>query len=332
MVYKQDTITLKFILPNYRGCIVINPNDFPKELWLHNEQAVKLCTELETKYIEHLHEYNAYELAKTFDGKSHPIGGSSTTEAIEHFAYRFVNSSTRVIHITLDPDKKFSNIQIDIFSTFSKGNISILDLACGTGGHILSLLTTLVELRLKKLLPTLPLNIHILAADISPTALEIYQSLLHDLEPYLLHAGIRIIYHTYEWDACFVIQTSVLMDEFFNLTNTTLVNEYYVITSAFSGFASTKDNFTRIESSLRHITERLGSRNSTFLWIEPDGKDAKKFLGSLNRIFENIKDFFVQIFEERESISHTYYWWEPIKQEVIKRGNVSIKLYKRNNE
>ncbi|WP_263831992.1 class I SAM-dependent methyltransferase [Sulfurospirillum oryzae] len=311
---------------------MINSNDLPEELWLHNEQAVKLCTELETKYIEHLHKCNAYELAKTSDGKSHPIGGSGATEAIEHFAYRFVNSSTRVIHITLDPDKKFSNIQIDIFSTFSKGNISILDLACGTGGHILSLLTTLVELRLKKLLPTLPLNIHILAADISPKALEIYQSLLHDLEPYLLNAGIRVIYSTYEWDACSSIQTSSLMDTFFEITSTISSNEYYVITSAFSGFAGNETNFTRIERSLQHITDRLGTKNSTFLWIEPDGKDAKKFLGLLNRIFENIKDFFVQIFEERESISHTYCWWEPIKKEVIKKGNVSIKLYKRNNE
>lgn len=312
---------------------MINSNDLPEELWLHNEQAVKLCTELETKYIEHLHKYNAYELAKTFDGTSHPIGGLSATEAIEHFAYRFVNSSTRVIHITLDPDKKFSNIQIDIFSTFSKGNISILDLACGTGGHILSLLTTLVELRLKRLLPTLPLNIHILAADISPTALQIYQSLLHDLEPYLLHSGIRVKYHTYEWDACIPIQTSQLMDKLFSTTRDISINEYYVITSAFSGFAGSEANFLQIERSLQHITERLGSKDSTFLWIEPNTTKANFFLRSLGKIFEDIQDFFVQLFTENNSTSsNTYFWWEPIKKEVIERGNVTVKLYKRTNE
>lgn len=312
---------------------MINSNDLPEELWLHNEQAVKLCTELETKYIEHLHEYNAYELAKTSDGRSNPIGGSGATEAIEHFAYRFVNSSTRVIHITLDPDKKFSNIQIDIFSTFSKGNISILDLACGTGGHILSLLTTLVELRLKKLLPTLPLNIHILAADISPKALEIYQSLLHNLEPYLLNAGIRVTYHTYEWDACNSMQTSQLMDDFFSKTSKISINEYYVMTSAFSGFAGSDVNFSQIERSLQHITERLGSKYSTFLWIEPNSTKANFFLRSLGKIFEDIQDFFVQLFiENNATSSNTYCWWEPIKKEVIRRGNVTVKLYKRNNE
>lgn len=312
---------------------MINSNDLPEELWLHHEQAVKLCTELETKYIGHLHKYDAYNLAKAYDGKSHPIGGSSATEAIEHFAYRFVNSSTRVIHITLDPDKKFSNIQIDIFSTFSKGNISILDLACGTGGHILSLLTTLVELRLKKLLPTLPLNIHILAADISPTALQIYQSLLNDLEPYLRNTGIRVIYHTYIWDACIPMQTSQLMDKLFSTTRDISINEYYVMTSAFSGFAGNEVNFSQIERSLQHITERLGSKISTFLWIEPDTTKAKKFLAFLSKVFESIQDFFVQLFiENNATSSNTYSWWEPIKEEVITRGNVTVKLYKRNNE
>lgn len=312
---------------------MINSNDLPEELWLHNKQAVKLCTELETKYIEHLYKYNAYDLAKEYDGKSHPVGGLTEDETIKHFAYRFVNSSTRVIHITLDPDKKFANIQIDLFSTFSKGNISILDLACGTGGHILSLLTTLGELRLKKLLPTLPLNIHILAADISPTALQIYQSLLNHLKPYLLNTGINVEYHTYEWDACNPMKTSKLMDYFFSTTRHISVNEYYVMTSAFSGFAGNEVNFSQIERSLQHITERLGTKYSTFLWVEPDTTGAKKFLSFLSKVFESIQDFFVQLFiENNATSSNTYSWWEPIKKDVIKKGNVTVKLYKRNNE
>ena len=243
---------------------MIKKDKLPKELWISEDNAVKLNNILENKYINCLHEYNAFEIAKDFDGKRSPIGGEDDDIAIEHFACMFVNSGTRVTHITLDPDKKFSKIQEDIFATFSQGNISILDLACGSGGHILSLSTTILELRKSLLLPTLPINIHILAADISPKALEIYEKLLKELTPHLLSYGIIINFDTMIWDACSRSDTNILMNKFFSNTLNIDINEYYVITSAFSGFAGNEDNFSAIKRSLEHISERLSDKYSTF--------------------------------------------------------------------
>ncbi len=311
---------------------MIKIENLPEEIWIKTENAVKLSTSLEYKYIKCLHDYNAFDMAKEYDGKGSPIGGESDEIAIQHFAYRFVNSGTRITHIILDPDKKFSKIQEDIFATFSQGRISILDLASGTGGHILSLLTTIVELRKNRLIPTLPIHIYILAADISPKALEIYEKILDDIKPYLIEFGLIIYFDKMIWDACSPSNTNTLMNKFFSNTEPIDINEYYVITSAFSGFAGREENFLTIKRSLEHIAERLSSEYSTFLWIEPNTKKSDKFHKYIALLFNNLLDTFIIWIGLKTETKNQYSWWEPLKNIVIPTGQANVKIYKRDNE
>jgi methylase of polypeptide subunit release factors len=83
-----------------------------------------------------------------------------------------------------------------LLSFFQDGRVSILDLPCGSGGGLFGLLCTIAELRRQFAQARLPVDVHVHAADISPTAMEIHREILKEVEASLGEVGIRL-YLTY---------------------------------------------------------------------------------------------------------------------------------------
>jgi len=293
-------------------------NKIPKCLW--SENVVKLPYKIVQLFENYLIKLGKYDEALNM----HPndvIGGESEDETIDHFTHRFATSAVRVEYLLLDPKQKFGHISNNLLTVLSTGRIAILDIPCGTGAGIISLLVTIAELRANRTIIQLPLYIHITGGDFSKKALMIYDELLKQIEPYLNLQNIHLEWNTYQWDAMHPGKTSEIMTEWFE--SITEVEEYVVLIAAFSGVAA--KNFDQYNRSFQHITERLYNKPSIILWIEPKWNKSTK-------LFEKIKEMFKDIFwfkddEKSEVISSTFKWFHPIQKKIIERGTVAVKEY-----
>ena len=256
-----------------------------------------------------------------FDGKQSKgaIGGQDESETIRHFIERFFASAARVQFVVIDPHKTLNDISNDIKASFGSGNISVLDIPCGTGASILSLLCNIREMRVHKLLPCLPVHISITAGDYSETALEIYADFIIKIKPYLEEVNIFIDCNTHMWNAKNVSSTDEIMNIFLEKKES---EEYYIFMSAFSGEVA--NNINDYEDSISYIQARVSNLNSCILHIEPESNNAEKFYKLLLKL---IKKFICYIVLEEKS-DKGFLWIHPLNNKEIK-GGYYIKLFKR---
>jgi hypothetical protein len=220
---------------------------------------------LHAAYRDELSHRGLLEAAIAGSTEKHIHGGPTVEQTLEHFKFRFPNSASRVVCVIVDPHESFASIPIEILESFSSHRIAVLDVACGAGASLFALLSVICAARAHKLVPTLPLTIGVLAADISPTALELYSALSERLAPTLADQGLYLDVSTRTWDAAQADQTSALCDTWFQMHSD--ANEYFVLVGNLSGVgAQLAESFRR---SFEHITERIANVESTMLWIEP---------------------------------------------------------------
>lgn len=257
---------------------VLPTNSIPQELWIDNKLIFP--ENLTEAYKTQLKSLNMLE--KAIEGKpdkKKPHGGVSDEETIEHFAYRFPTSGGRIEFLTISPERDTIEISNAILSTFSQGNVSVLDIPGGTGATICSLLTTLALLREKEIIPMLPLTIKIMCGDISVKAMDIYNEIIMGISPYLEKHGIMVVYSSMVWDATRNDQTAELVDNWFELSNSS--SEYVIFVSNFTGALSNNAMFESFAPSLSQITARLYNKKYTLVWIEPKKRSTDSFFKKL---------------------------------------------------
>ncbi len=290
-------------------------------LW--RDDKAYLPTPLSNQYIDKLEEINMLEHAKSYvrkEDKEGAVGGVSIEETHQHFAERFSNSCIRLQYVLIDPSMKFGNVPDNFYSTFIKGNVALLDSPCGTGAAALSLLFTLRELRFTGDLPILPLNVSILAADYSDTALIMYEEMLNKAIPQFNEVGIFVSVTLKQWNAFEAKSTQFLMDEFRKFE----AEEYFVLISAFSGID--KEDLEKLSNSIRQMQCCLSTVPFTMVHVEPETKKGNNF-------FKNIKEIFLSIFSTERNIfefkpKERFEWLDPVNSRVVK-SSVMVSLNSR---
>src|SRR5205085_1782125 len=107
----------------------------------------------------------------------------------------------------------FEPTSTDLRAYFHDGRVSVLDLACGSGGGLFGLLCTVAELRRRDLHARLPVALHVIAADVSPTAREIHECMVQRISGALDAVGIRLTCEYRDWDVTNDFSTSRVMDD-----------------------------------------------------------------------------------------------------------------------
>jgi hypothetical protein len=293
----------------------------PKSVWKDNKLYQPEI--LTTVYREKLEALDVLQQAIDFDPKQSKgaIGGQNEAETITHFIEKFLASVARVQFVVLDPHKALKDISNDVKATFGSGNIAFLDVPCGAGAGILSLLCNIREMRAHKLLPCLPLHVSITAGDYSETALQIYADLLLRIKPDLEEVNIFIDYLTHDWNAKSVQSTDKIMNCFLKQES----EEYYVFISAFSGEAA--KNFEDYKQTISYVQARVSNLNSCILHIEPNSNDATKFFQKLINLFAE-KFMGKEKKSEGKSNKEGFFWIHSLNSKVI-TGGCSVKLFKR---
>jgi len=251
-------------------------------------------------------------------------GGPTPEETLEHFKYRFTNSAVRVVCVLVDPAHVFASLPAEVFQSFSSHKIAVLDVACGAGASLLSLATVLGVVRSARLLPSLPLELSVYAADISETALAIYSNLVGRIGPILEQQGISLRVTTTVWDAAHPDQTSALCDSWFS--DSSDANEHFVLVGNISGVG--KGAFDHLERSFLHIGERIANRASTLLWIEPGISSSLSFMQKVVNLVRRKLSWLTRSTGVDETLSCEFAWWHPIEEKEL-AGTVSVQRFSR---
>lgn len=294
------------------------PNILWKDDTLYQSKKLIKVYKDELEYLA-LYEYaKNYKEEKNNDGT---IGGKDLLETNKHFSERFLTSSARVQFVLLDPKTYFLEISKDLKSTFSSGRISVLDIPCGTGAGMLSLLSNLAELRQFSKVPRLPIFIDILGGDYSQSALNIYIKLLTNIKSELENQLIYINFDVFNWDASNMESTNYLTTKWLKIEDR--YEEFYILMSAFSGVGSS--NYKRFEESFKYIQNRICHRPSTIIFIEPNTSESNIFMKLLEKTYKALSWV---IGKEESTNGDRFNWYDEIRNNIAK-SEVLVKQYSR---
>jgi len=128
-------------------------------------------------------------------------------------------------------------------------------------------------------MPLVPLELRILAADLSAEAQELHAAMFARLVPELGRVGMQCAVKYRTWDVTDALSTAGLMDAWLEHAGDAEV--YLVFVSAFSRFAGKGNNGEAVLQAFRDITLRVHDRIFLVAWIEPAMNESKKFLPRL---------------------------------------------------
>jgi len=232
-------------------------------------------------------------LQKAVEGKPGSAaihGGISDEEAIEHFVYRFAASSGRVEFVAISPVDSLAPVSNAILSTFSTGEVSVLDIPGGAGAAMCSMLTTMALLRKEGVLPALPLTVRIVCGDLSPQANALYADMVSKVDTFLRENSISIQFESMIWDATRNDHTAKLLDRWFAISKPT--SEYVVCISNFTGALIGAGILEEFKPCLNQILARLHDKKSTLLWVEPGSNHTNKLVKNLAQYFSSAIKWF----------------------------------------
>ena len=176
--------------------------------------------------------------------------------------------------VSLDPNGTFGPHATELRACLLDGKVALLDVACGSGGGLLGLLTTVAELRSQGGCARLPVDLRVLAADCSEEARAIHASMSARVRPLLEAVGVRVRSEYVRWDATQPLSTTALIDRWFDFCQDCEV--FLVFISAFSAFMA-KNTGVALEA-VRDIAKRLHSKPFHVAWVEPITNDSEKVL------------------------------------------------------
>jgi hypothetical protein len=277
-------------------------------------------------YLQELSERNL--LLETISDK---FREKKNTEGLSHFQYSFYKSASRNLFLFLGIEDRFSNITYDYQKIFSDGSILIIDIPCGHGATLLSLLCIEIDLRIKEIKNCTPINLHIIAADINEEAMEIYKSLINKLLPYSKSVGIDITITTKKWNFKEYEDIGNFGKEI--ISNISNFERKYMFLSNFGDFIITGNTFKDNKFFLEFLLVILKDYDIEYFWIEPSGSPDK-----FEKFYKELKDCIDKNFKWLEIIDQTnnfpltkdFYLREPLSECVHNKNCFHIlKIIKR---
>ena len=300
----------------------IRAKNLPSSLWCDESEHILLPNKLVELWKQLLTENELMDLAKKKAPKGFE-GGMSKEDTDKHLAWRYNGSCARVILSLLDPKDKLSQVSDAYASTFAGNKVFVADLPSGSGAAIVSMLCTLFELRKNNVLPRHPIEITIMAAEISETAREYLQKQLVSLEELIHKQSIWIKFEILEWDAMNKISTVDLIKRMTILSQG--CNARLLMLTNFSGFLENSGNWKKASSQFDDIFLHSRDSLSTAIWIEPQRKTVVPFF---LRTITWLKGSFKSLIGQQASLDDaSWYAQTDIKcKQPIKDGDFPVRL------
>lgn len=277
------------VLPAYKLSRLLAPTSIPAVLWDGATSILSAPPALSSAYLKVIGQLGLHALAVAADPDSHPAGGPTPEATHLHFAQRFEASCGRTALVALDPMGMFADASDRLIAALAGGRVAILDIPCGAGAAILSLLTTIAALRRHGALPRLPLTLDVLGGDVSATAFDIAGQQLELVRLELEEQGIVVNAVWQRWDVRDAESTHSLMARWADVSRD--ARSCIVLATNFSAFLGRPENFKKAQAQLEQVLFWVKTRRATVVWIEPQTKPATTFFGSIWTKFRSFLNF-----------------------------------------
>lgn len=246
---------------------LILPEDLPESLW--HEGKLCLPSDLTNVWLWLLDKYNLRSLAEQPRPKKGPTGGITQQATNEHLAWSFTTSAARVELAMLDPHSQLPQVANAFARVFSGGRIAVIDVPCGSGAAILSILTTVAELRHQECLPRIPLEVVIIGGEISEYARQYATEGIQNVRDTLTKQAITIEYcNILSWDVCDKPSNTYLIREEMTLKAQNCRVKMLVIAN-FSDFLQHTTNLDKAKPQIEELFRHCNGVNNLAIWIEP---------------------------------------------------------------
>lgn len=300
----------------------IKTETLPDSLWCDKSENILLPNQLVDLWKGLLNENSLLDLAKEKAPKGFE-GGISKEDTDKHLAWRYNGSCARVILSLLDPKAKLSEVSDAYASIFAGNKVFVADLPSGSGAAIVSILFTLYELRKNNVLPRHPLEITIMAGEISETARGYLLKQLEDLKGVVEEQAIWIKFEILEWDTLSKVSTVDLIKRMTLLSQD--CHARILLLTNFTGFLESSGNWKKAKPQFDDIFLHSRDSLSTAIWIEPQRKNVVPFFA---RAIKWLKESFKNLIGDQAELedSSWYAQTEAKCKQPIKEGSFPVRL------
>lgn len=275
---------------------LLTPGMIPKSL-LCGERILSFPPELSSAYRQVLTEMDRVEAAMQAQVNG-GTGGQSEEQTIRHFVENFSGSCGRMKLAILDPNEQLDDASNLFITAFSGGKVALLDAPCGSGAATLTLLCVIAALRKESVLPRIPLEIHVVCADISDSALQITRRLLNAASPFLERQAVFVHAVFQNWDMQDRRSQAELNYAWSSIQG---CPTRFLIKANTSGFLNNPTNFKKAKDQLEQLLLLAQVSKATAIWIEPKmSEEAKGLRLNLRDAFLRVTKPVIDFFKTKE--------------------------------
>lgn len=284
---------------------LLDPALLPDSLWDTATETLFLPPILATAYKALITRHKLLELSATRDPTNPPTGGHSQENTDLHFSQAFDGSVARVQLAVTDPKQEVSRVSNSFIQVLSGNGVCITDAPCGAGAATFAFLTTIAELREKEVLPRLPLDVHLIGAELSEPARQYAREMLKELTPYLESQAIFVQAEYLSWDVTESLSTTDLISQMTRASDAK--SKRLLVVANFSAFLEREKKRDAAAPQLAELFRYASGVNSVAIWIEPRMNEATAKGGLFSWISSQVKKTwqrFVRVNTDGEVAEH----------------------------
>ncbi|MDN3619391.1 hypothetical protein QWY81_08000 [Polaribacter undariae] len=276
---------------------IISPDMIPKSLWDNSKETLTLPHAIIDCWKKLLGEKDLLKEAteNNFRGE---IGGIDEEATHKHYSFNYNGSCARFQLAFLDPKEDLKEVSDAFVKSLAGYNVFITDIPSGTGAASLSLLCNIAQLREENIFPLIPLNIEILAGEISKSAIVIFQESFNEIKEYLEEHEIYVQLHTEIWDVTDDNSTLQLINKITSLSQET--NDKILLLANFTGFLEKEGKWNDVKGQFEKLFNHFSGKSTIAIWLEPKYKIS--FISFFPKAIKWFKNKFKKLVGSTEDI------------------------------
>lgn len=271
---------------------LLKPSDLPVSLWDASSQYLSIPPLLAQAYVQVIRKNDLLSLLEEGEQGGSPVGGMSADAAADHFARRFSGSVARAQLAILDPKGDVTAASDSFIRLLAGSKICLTYVPCGAGATAFTFLSAIAELRARGVLPRQPLDVYLIAGELSDHAKRYAMELLDELMGPLAEEGIFLKAEFVEWNVLEPFSNTRLIQRM-----TLMSGEYprkMLVVANFSGLLQRESKFKAAREQIDELFRHASGGSSTAVWIEPQMNivtDEGKLFDRLVAVFTGLPQF-----------------------------------------
>lgn len=259
------------------GLRLLEPAFIPRTLWTPESETLLIPPALAKVYEILIDRHDLRQLSESRDPDDPPVGGPSQERTDQHFAQAFDGSVARMELAVLDPKRVATHSSNALVGSLAGSRVCLTDAPSGAGAAAFALLSTIAELRANEILPRLPLDVYLVAAELSEPARIYGASVLNEIRSSLEAQAIFVHEDFLSWDVIDPLSNTDLIKRV--TIRSADVSQKLLVVANFNAFLEKEGKRKAAQPQLVELFRHASGENSVVIWIEPDMNRATESSG-----------------------------------------------------